>query len=524
MVANTRWLQYSIDAVGIAGDGNGSGCKGTQGYCRATTPVGDSFDVGSTTNRLYIAIDGDPAPYITLYSGTALDPRFLAKDITEKLHDLGKNNQRYNNALCRWINNGTNGNCFEIYSGTLGSSSSVVVTTSGTNSAGAVLGFTSKVEQGGTASTNGFNGSATLSGVYKGFLDETYTLVISNDSYSESVTAPRGIATPSKDISNSYAGILTTGGVFNGPSNIVYTIAIDVTNGTTLGATTGNVPRMSWTSTGSDASTNYTELLYVNHWYKVGNYGLLIKFTDAVFNQANPAWTISCYKPDYVQGTNASGPVGTAQYVYSSDRGDNSASPITTVSGVYTRLGTRGLLVKFNPEVGDNFNAGDTFRVLCSAPKPASYNINSLTYGNVTVSSDSDVKCVVFEIQSGAVELSTIKFGLQSHGTFNHHYSGNNDTKFKFGTVGPDSPAGSSPYTGGEWQPNVTPSDISNDIPPSYLFKTKANLAVVSTADDSEAIGNTGLMSDPIWVNIRLGSNETGANSTINMRCFFDYS
>lgn len=524
MAAITRWVNYDTSAVGTATDGNGSGCKGTRGVCRGTASVGDTFNIGVTTNRLYVTVDGETSPYITLYSGTELDARFVAKDITEKLHDLGKNNPAFDNAICEWTNDGASGNCFEIYSGTLGSSSSVSVVASGTNTVGGILGFTSKLEQGGAASSNGFLGTVSVSGTYKGFVDEVYHIVISNDSFTEGAAAPRGIGTPTKGAGNSYAGNMSTGGVFNGTINSTYTISIDTTNGTTMGATTGNVPRMSWTSSIDDSSTAFTELLYPNHWYKIGSYGLRVKFTDAVFNQANPAWTIECYKPDYAQGTNASALAGTAQYVYSSNRGDDSSTPTTTQSGTFTQLGSRGLSVKFNPDGTDNFNAGDEFYVICSAPKPAAYNITSLNYGNVTVSAESDVKCVMFEVESGAVELSTVKFGLQSHGTFDHHSIGNADTMFRFGTVGPDNVSGNSPNNGIEWYPNLVAGDISSNIPPAYLYSTKENLSVVASADDSESIGNTGLMSDPMWVNIRLGSAETGANSTINMRLYFDYA
>lgn len=524
MAAITRWVKYETSACGVANDGNGSGCKGTRGYCRGTASVGDTFNIGPTTNRLYVTIDGETAPYLTLYSGTELDARFVAKDITEKLHDLGKANPAFDNAVCEWVNNESSGNKFEIYSGTLGSSSSVSVTASGTNSAGGVLGFTSKVEQGGTASANGFNGDVTVSGTYRGFLDEVYHIVISNDVFTEGASAPRGIGTPTKGSGNSYSGNMSTGGLFNGTANSTYVISIDTTNGTTMGATTGNVPRMSWTSTLDDDSTAFTELLYPNHWYKVGNYGLRVKFSDAVFNQASPAWTIECYKPDYAQGSNAAAPAGTAQYVYSSNRCDDSSTPITTQSGTFTQLGSRGLSIKFNPDGTDNFSAGDEFYVICSAPKPSAYNITSLNYGNVTVSAESDVKCVMFEVESGAVELSTVKFGLQSHGTFSHHNEGNADTMFRFGTVGPGNTSGNSPNNGTEWYQGIVAGDINSNIPPSYLYATKENLSVVASADDSESIGNTGLMSDPMWVNIRLGSAETGANSTINMRLFFDYS
>lgn len=525
MAAKTRWVQYSTTATGRATDGNGSSYQGTTGYCRGTSSVGDTFTIGPTTNRLYVAIDGESAPYITLYSGSSLDPRFVARDITEKLHDLGKNSDRWNAARCIWTNNKTVGNCFEIHSGTLGSSSSVIVTVSGTNSAASVLGFTTNVANGGTTSTNGFGGTITVSGTYNGFLDETYRLVITNDTYAEAVSAPRGIGSPVKYVANTYDGSLTTGGVFKHSSDVTYTISIDVTNGSTVGAGTGNVPRMSWLSTSSDGSTSATELLYANHWYKIGDYGLMVKFSDAVFNQVSPAWSIECKKADYVGGTNPAAPVGIAQYVWASDRGDQSIAPLTTTSGSFTQLGSRGLSVRFNPSSAlDSFNAGDEFRIICAAPAPQSYNISSINYGNVTVSTESAVKCIIFEIESGATELSTVRFGLQSHGTFAHHYSGNNDTKFRFGTVGPANKAGTSPSNGIEWWPNVVPADIDDNIPPAYLFNTKSNLAVVSTADDSESVGNLGLMSDPMWINIRLGNSEVGANASICMRCYFDYA
>jgi hypothetical protein len=251
----------------------------------------------------------------------------------------------------------------------------------------------------------------------------------------------------------------------------------------------------------------------------------MVKFTDAVFNTYSAAWTIQCYQPDYAQGTNADAPVGSAQYVYASDRGDASASPTTTISGGYTALGSRGLYIKFNPTgPSDNLGAGDCYHVICSAPKPSSYDITSLNYGNVTVSTESPVKSVMFEIESGAAQMSTVKFGLQSHGTFSHHDAGNDDTYFRFGTVGPDNNPVSS---GVEWYTNVTAADIDSDVPPAYLYATKANLAVVATADLSEAVGNyplRGMTSDPMWVCIRLGASETGANSTINYRLYFDYA
>lgn len=514
--ATTRWVAYPIDAVGQAGDGRNAGCVGTRGSSTATASVGDTFTIGANNNRLHLSLDGDSGPYITLYSGSGLDPRFIAKDITEKMHDLGKNDERWDNAICRWENTPGQGNCFKIYSGSLGVSSAVAVV-SGTNTAHSTLGFGTKTETGGTAGSNNFNGTVSVSGTYQGFLDETYKIVITNDN-----DAARGIGTATKNIT--YAGVMSTGGVYNHTADTTYTITIDVTNGTTMGGGTGNVPRMTWTAGPSaDDSTAATELLYPDHWYNVGTRGLMVKFTDAVFAAGN--WTVPCYKPDYTSGTNVTDPPGTAYFAYSSDRGDMGAAAVTPVSGTWGRLGSRGLYISFEPTGGSDYlGIRDTFTVICSAPKPSAYDITSLNYGNVTVSTESDVKTVMFEIVSGAVQLSTVKFGLQSHGSFSHHNAGNNDSFFRLGTVGPANNAGTAPEDGIEWKPNVTAADIDSNTPPAYLYATKANLSVVSTADDSESIGNTGLMSDPIWVNIRLGSSETGANSTINNRLYFDYS
>ncbi len=526
MAAVTRWTKFDTTASGVAGLGRSQGGKGTRGYVVGTADPGDTITIGPTTNRLHIAIDGDNGPYITVVSGSALDPRFVARDITEKMHNLGKADERWDHGVCKWENvtiagTITKRNRFKIYSGTLGSSSSVTVATSGTNSAHAILGFSTKTEAGGSATSNTFNGTISVSGTYYGFFDETYSVVISNDNI-----AVRGIGTATKGGSNTYAGTLTTGGVFNGGADNNYVIEINVANGTTMGAGTANVPRMRWTASAlGDGQTDWTELLYPDYWYNVGAYGVMVKFTDAVFNTINPAWTINCSAPDYAQGSNATAPVGTAEFVWSSDRGDDSGASRGTTSSGTTRLGTRGLYIGFTGT--NNLSAGDEFFVICKPPEPASYNITSLNYGNVTVSTESTLRAVMFEIESGATQMSTVKFGLQSNGSFSHHDAGNLDTDFRFGTVGPANNAGGSPMTGQEWRSGIAATDIDSDTPPSYLYATEDNLSVVATADASEAVGNyplRGMTSDPMWLNIKLGSSETGSNSTINYRLYFDYS
>lgn len=513
--ATTRWIEYSVAAAGSYSDGDAV-YKGTRGYTIATSSVGDTFTITSANNKLYFSIDGDEE-YITLTSGTAIDARCVARDITEKIHNLGKNITDFDKAVCVYENNK-----LKLYSGSLGSGSSAVVV-GGTNSAHLTLGWGTDSTAGGAASENGYNGVLTVSGTYNGFFDEVYRIIINKEP---------NVGTPVKNGSNNYTGVCTARGVFKHTDLIEYTISVDCTNGTTMGGGTGNVPTISWTSTGSvDDSAAPLELLYPNYWYMLGTKGAMIKFSDAVFNTCSPAYTCACTVPTYAEGTNATQYVGSAKYIWSSNRGDDvkdygTGVALTTASGSYTALGTRGLYVSFAGGTGV-LTGGDEFYVLCTPPQPSTANITNLNYGNVTVSTESAVKCVIFEITSGAVALGAVKFGLQSHGTFSHHNAGNSDTKFRFGTVGPGNKAGTAPINGIEWRQNVIASNIATDIPVSFMYSSKENLSVVGDADTSETVGASafcGMVSDPIWLNIRLGSSEVGANSSMNFRVYFDYS
>ena len=510
MAATTRWVEYTVSAAGVISTGGAtvSGI-GTRAYAQANSSVGDSFSIGSSNNRLYMTFDGDSASYVTLASGTDLDPRMVARDVAEKIHASGKIGG-WTNAQCVWENNK-----IKLYSGTLGSSSSIAVA-SGTNTAHLELGFGSKAESGGSATSNQYVGGLTTSGTYDGFLDETYHIIANKETQ---------IGTPSKDGSNEYLGTITAGGIYQYTEDKTYTISIDITNGSTMGAGTGNVPTMSWTTDGDSDAGGPVELLFPDYWYQLGTKGVMVKFSDAVFNDCDPAWTIACTYPAEVVTGNAQAAAGTAKYIWSSTRGDDTSAAITTSDTSFVRLGTRGVYIKWTGS--GNFLAGDEFYVVCKAPQPTSYDISTLNYGNVTVSTNSAVKCVIFEIISGGMEMSTVKFGLQSHGTFSHHDTGNADTEFHFGTIGPGNNSGSVPTDGKEWRTSVTASDISSDTPPSYLYATQQDLAVVADADNSETIGAShymGMVADPMYLGIKLGSSEVGANSTINYRLYFDYS
>jgi hypothetical protein len=131
--------------------------------------------------------------------------------------------------------------------------------------------------------------------------------------------------------------------------------------------------------------------------------------------------------------------------------------------------------------------------------------------------------------------MSTVKFSLQHDGTFSHHDQGDTDTFFRFGTCGAGNQApGASPPTGNDQVEFPVDSDgngriVATDLidsTPIYLNASKSNLSVVTSADDAETIGNylEAVVSDFIWLAIMLGANETGANSTINYRMFFDFS
>ena len=509
MSAITRWNLYSIADSGTIGMGGTTiSGLGTRGFTLGTASVDDKFNIGSNNNRLHLHIDGNNSTYVTLTSGTNLDPRFVAKDITEQIHNLSKGDVWWDQAQCVWENNH-----FKLYSGSLGTNSSAVVV-SGTNTVHTEIGFGgAPTEAAGSASTNTFNGGITVSGTYSGFFDETYRVVINKET---SVGAAQKGGT-------SYTGEATSAGTFNHASDITYSISISISNGSSMGGRTGNVPTMTWTSTGgADDSTAAVELLYPDFWYQLGTKGVMIKFEDAVFDTFTDAFTVACTYPQYVVNTDTNAAVGTAKYIWGSSRGDK-CTVVQDTSVGWNAIGTRGVYIKFHGS--NNLSAGDEFRIICTPPKPQSYDITTLNYGNVTVSTESSLRAVSFEILSGAVEISTVKFGLQNHGSFSHHDAGDNDTKMRFGTVGP----GNNPLspTGAEWKTNVTASDISSDTPPSYLYATKEDLGVVSDADASETIGSSsfaGMCADPIWLNVKLGSSEVGSNSQINMRLFFDYS
>lgn len=542
MVAVSRFVEFSVTgetliSVSSAEASGAEDAQGTRGFSRGTGLIAgvDSFSIVLSSNdSIQVDINGSGPEIIFLASGTDLDPRFVARDIEYKLHSANSADD-YKFAQCNWRNGGggnNDDNSFIIYTGQTGNNSgnNVVNVTDPSNGRDArtLLGFQTVVETAGSTSSatqaGSYTGTVTTSGSYSGQFDDIYTIMIANG---------ETVGDPVANGGNTYAGTAETGGIYTGTTDDDYTITIDTTNGSTMGAGAGNVPSFTVSDVpGSDDNANSIELLYPDHWYDVGDLGARIRFTDAVFGNGD-TFTIAA-----TTASGGGGAVGVATYIWSSYQEDSSKafsiSPETTTDASGgSQLGTRGVTVAF----GDSgtLTAGDRFYVLCRGPQPTDSDVTQLNFGNVTVSTHSPVKVVWFELISGAVSMSTVKFSLQSDGTFSNHDQGDDDTFFRFGTAGAGNNAPGSGATANDQVEfpvdsdglgRIVATDIDSDTAPAYLYATKENLSVVSSADDAEEIGNYlgAVVSDFIWLAIRLGANETGANSTINYRMFFDFS
>jgi hypothetical protein len=536
MVAVSRFVEFSVNAQTFAtGTSTDATAMGTRGFSRGTGlgSGDDSFSITLNSNdQLAVNINAVGPHTITLASGTDLDPRFVARDIEFKLHSADSDDA-WKFAQCNWRNGGGGPNaenCFIIYSGKLGNNggaNDVNVTSPGSRDARATLGFNTVSEQAGLDGStvnpgSSYTGSLTVSGVYGGQFDDFYTVMISEN---------ETVANPVPGGGNTYTGTTTAGGLYTHTSDDVYTVTIDTTNGSTMGAGSASVPTFTVTDVLSDNNANPIELLYPDHWYDVAANGVRIKFSDAVFGNGD-TFTINA---SAASGTLARA-VGTAKYIFSSTQEDSSKadsiSPITTqVTG--TQVGTRGVTISFSNS--GTLDPGERFFLMCRGPQPTNSDVTQLNFGNVTVSTNSSVKVVWFELISGAVSMSTVKFSLQSDGTFQHHDQGGNDTEFHFGTCGAgNDAAGAGAGTNSQVEfsvdsgglGNIVATDIDQDVAPTNLNATKGDLAVVASADLAESIGNYlgAVVSDFIWLAIKLGANETGANSTINYRMFFDFS
>lgn len=513
MPATSRWVLYDSNASTSATgqtDQTISG-TGTPGYVEASTATSGVISISAgVADQMQVAIDGGSLQQITLTSGTNLDSRTIARDIEWKLKQLS--GSEFDS--CRVD---LNNNKFRITSGLLGTTSQVSVD-NGANDCLHLLGMASS--QGGPLTVTTVNGAATgnnpsytgqltISGTYKGQFSDMYTVLIGTVHPVES-----GVA-----VSGSYAGTASVAGSWNESSNETYTVTIDTTNGAVMNNGAGNVPTFTVTSTLGDNIATPIEILYSDFWYNVGTKGVRIKFSDSPMGDGDTV-TIPCVAITEAAPSVTNAAVGTARYVWSSLReGRSSSATVTQVTG--TAVGTKGLTVAFS--ASGNLTRRDSFRIICSAPQPTTLGASVISYGAVTVSTYSPTKVVWFELVSGATLLSNPRFGLLSHGTAAHHNSGNSDTKFAFGHSGEGTPGSD----GTEWKQGILGNtDLASDTPPAYLAATEDNLPEVNTASASEPIGvaQGEMVSDFIYLAIKLGATETGPNSTIVYRCYFDFS
>ena len=538
MSAVSRWIQFPISAVTAYSNGGISNYGGKErGYAESGSALEANSINTAGANRLKMSLDSGSSYELVLLSGT-YDPRIIAKNIEFAAH-AASSGTSWQYLQAEYTNNK-----FRIYSGTFGSTSTITLEAATEDDARATLGLDTPVTTSGSSwgaqnyYLNASAGTVTVSGVYTGQFDDVYTVIISN----QEAIGVDDLTTPTEaglvDVTGTYAGTATVGGNWNevdavgtvktGTGDDTYTIIIDTSAGLTMGAGTGNVPTMTSTSTEGDDTSTPVELLYPDYWYNIGANGLRIKFSDAPFAN-NDTFVIKCKAGIYADGaSNQKAVRGAAKFIYSSLKGDcsviNSAAPhlagtVTSAGG--NVIGTKGLYVLF--EGAKNLEVGDEFNIICRGPQPTDYNTatTNLSFGNVTVSTNSAVKVVWMELTSGAVQFTTCKFGLFSHGTFQHHDAGNNDTEFRFGTVGAGQPKVGTPNI--EWQTNVSASNLING---DYMYSYDTDLAVVDNADDSETVGryNSDIISDFIFLCLKIGSAETGSNSGISYRCYLDYS
>ena len=506
MPATSRWVLFDPNAdtivtgatnLSISGTGTCGYIEG-QGVVSGTTTI-----TAGVADQIQVSINGGSFNQVTLTSGSNLDCRMVARELEFKLKQLA--GSEFDACSVEFINNK-----FRINSSSLGSNSAVAVA-AGTNDCSALLGmdFTTAIPGVSGSNNPGYTGATTIGGTFKGQFSDIYTVMIGT-------SHPVGSAS----VSGTYAGVATTAGSWNQSVAETYTMTISTANGSVMNNGAGNVPTYTVTSTQGDNIATPCELLYSDYYYNIGTKGLRVKFTDSPFANGDTI-TVVCTPIQYaVSPSGTYGAVGAAQYVWSSLKEGKSSSATTTSTGG-TAVGTKGVTIAFSNS--GNLYAKDTFRIICSGPQPTTLGVTVLNYGSVTVSTYSPTKVVWFELVSGATVLSNTKFGLNSHGTAQHHNAGNSDTKFAFGTAGAGHPASD----GTEWKKGIVGStDLASDVPPAYLYFTEDNMPVVATADASIAIGVAPgqMTSDFIYLAIKLGALETGANPSIVYRAFFDYS
>lgn len=541
-MAQPRWVEMYTNSSGIglsaylnAGHTlNYMYGRGTPPGLRGDKPSEIPINITSTTADLKITMnDGTSATskVFTLASGTNLDPRVIARDITDKMHrEYPTNNPVWTHAYCLWWNE-----AFELRGGIAGVNASVAVDYTA-NSAATKLGFThgvtaygsdnNRLYGGGIAAgnktTNTWSGSMSVSGTSFAAAWDEYMVVAINQT--DPVTPGQGSATVQTHASGSYPGTVTLGGVYNYTDNTTYHVNVAVSGSSSyMNGITGSVPVMTWYGVGGDTvASGSQELLYPNYPYPLGNKGLWVKFSNSPFTYPGDDWQIQASGILAPSGYNYQWGSALRKVIWSSYRGDTEWDYQDTATfGNYFRVGRKGIYVSANQDY--SVAPGDTLRIRLSGPVPYRYDISSINLGNITVTTTSRVFCVRFDVIGGAVELTNAKFSLLDDGGMAYHDGTN--TAFRWGTVGAGQEGSSGSDFDVQWWNNVVATDMVAPKP-DYLYAIDENLEEVSTADDSKTIGIDqfdGLVSDYIFNAIQLGADESGAKTVI-YRCYYDYT
>jgi hypothetical protein len=537
-MATPRWVEMftTNTGIGLASYMNAGHTldymygRGTTPSLRGDTPSQIPLTLDSTQCDLMITMnDGlaSTSKIFTIASGVSLDPRVLARDLTDRMHrDHPVNNPIWTNANCRWWENG-----FQINAGICGHNASVRVDYTA-NSAATALGFThgvaaygsdnDRLENGGVAAgnktTNTWSGVISTSGTsFAGAWDEWTAVAVNSDG-----GANQGTAAILTHASGTYPGTVTLGGIYNYSDDTIYHVDVSVSGSASyMNGVKDAVPLMTWYGTGGDTtmSGSAIQLLYPDQPYPLGNKGLWIKFNNAPFSYPGDSWTISA--SGILDGNNYQWGSVMRKIIWSSHKGDVEWTQQSTATfNNYFAIGRGGVYVAANQDY--NVAPGDAIRVRVPGPVPYTYDSTSINLGNITVTTASRVFCVRFDLTGGAIELTNVKYSLLNNGGMGYHDGVN--TSFPFGTVGRGNKASATLYDV-EWWDGITVQDL---IPPkpSYLYDIDANLTVVSTADDSKNIGIDpfdALISDYIFCAIRLGADESGQKTAV-YRCYFDYT
>lgn len=337
---------------------------------------------------------------ISIPLGNALSPVYVAHAITNKIKSYG--------LWCEFLN------CiFNIRSRTV--SDTLSIGTPSNNIAGS-LGLSAATFTAGGTITNTYAGTATFNSTYLGLTQATYWVKVSGND----------IFTVTPGSSNYYKGTVTAKGNFPSANAISYQITVNALQGNMAENGKTFSPTFSVSSTYGDSVPVSCELLYYNHWYEVGNYGVRIKFSEYPF-QTGDTFQIDCLPPQTADGTNATATAATAKFIVLSTDGTGITTPTLLNDGVLPL--SKGMSISFS---SGTFNKGDTFIV--NGFGPTYTEVTPIDIGIAGLGEQGAYGFSRLIIKEGAHRLSWCKIGLKTVGAMLDYNYG--ESMFDMGTLG----------------------------------------------------------------------------------------